>query len=419
MIRMILIAICLWLLAIPAAFAQPLEPADLAASSGLPVIAITTPQGELPGDEDMPARLTVYQQTGSGMQVFETPIEINERGNTSRRFPKKSYRVKIVDEKGEKQHTPLLGLRSDDDWILNPMYTDTSKIREALAYSLWADMNSSGSHAASSRVAYGEVFINGDYWGLYGLQERIDRKQVDGDKRTGVLYKIIANDHPTVEELLACQSDEVCRGFELEFSGERVHNPWEPAAAYMAMLNGEAHTLPARLSLDNTIDYGLWAMLTQAHDCHFKNQFLNCVNTGSGYMMYKIPWDLNNTFGDIWQNDAVDTNHTGYHVGKLVQDGAFRVLLDSGDGKIYTAICQRWQVLRAGPINEDSIIARAHAIYEPLFDAIQRDSQRWPECGMGNGNAVNIRDIEDFIREILPRMDAFIKSLGTHKQTEE
>lgn len=102
------------------------------------------------------------------------------------------------------------------------MYTDTSKIRETLAYRLWEEINSSSVFAASSRVAYCEAYINGKYWGLYGVQERIDRKQVDGDKRSGILYKIIANDRPIVEELLSCESDEICRGFELEFSGTGV-----------------------------------------------------------------------------------------------------------------------------------------------------------------------------------------------------
>ena len=322
-------------------------------TAGLPVISVVTEGGELPGSDDMRAQMTICYPDGSQQTVH---IEINERGNTSRRFPKKSYRVKIVDARGDKQNLSVAGLRSDDDWIFNPMYTDTSKIREALAYALWAEINSSGSRAASSRVAYAEVYLNGEYWGLYGIQERIDRKQVDGDKRSGILYKIIANDRPTVQELLDCESSEVCRGFELEFAGERVRDAWEPAAAYMALLNGEDCPVDARLSLENTIDYGLWAMLTQAHDCHFKNQFLNCVHTGSGYTMYKIPWDLNNTFGDIWQNDAVDANHTGYHAGDLVVDGAFGVLLDSGDADVYRAIRERWAALRSGAITEERLI---------------------------------------------------------------
>ena len=91
-----------------------------------------------PTERTFPARLTLLLPDGTEFQTISTRIEINERGNTSRRFPKKSYRVKIVDEEGQKQDLSIAGLRSDDDWILNPLYTDTSKIREALAYDLWA-----------------------------------------------------------------------------------------------------------------------------------------------------------------------------------------------------------------------------------------------------------------------------------------
>ena len=94
----------------------------------LPVLSIVTENGRLPNGEDLSARLTLLLPDGTEFQTISTRIEINERGNTSRRFPKKSYRVKIVDEEGQKQDLSIAGLRSDDDWILNPLYTDTSKI---------------------------------------------------------------------------------------------------------------------------------------------------------------------------------------------------------------------------------------------------------------------------------------------------
>ena len=175
----------------------------------------------------------------------------------------------------------------------------------------------------------------------------MDRKQVDADKRGGVLYKVAANDRPTVEELLDCTSPERCAGFELTFCGAGVKDPWEPAAAYMAFLEGESCGVDARLSTANVIDYGLWAMLTQAHDCHFKNQYLNCVY-GNGYTLYKIPWDLNNTFGDVWLNAAEESNHTGYKIGDLVMDGAFSMLLDTGGEEALRAVEERWRELRRG-----------------------------------------------------------------------
>lgn len=389
------------------------EAAQLAAVSGMPVLSITTDTGELPVQEDGYGTMAVYTLRGGVILREEMNIEINERGNTSTRFPKKSYRVKIVDEDGEKMNYALVdGLRADDDWILNPMYTDTSKIREALAYTVWDMMNSSGSVAQSSRLQYAEVFINGEYWGLYGVQERIDRKQVQGNKRSGILYKVQSNHRPTVQELMNCTDENICQGFELAFAGADVENPWYPAASYMSLMNGETNPADGALSLENAVDYGLWAMLTQAHDCHFKNQFINCVYTTRGYVMYKIPWDLNNTFGDIWQNDREDINHTNYAIGDLVMDGVFQVLVDMEEPEINEAIRSRWQQLRAGSLTLENLTAKAYALFDPLEAAMERDTRRWPQSGMGEGNAVNIRDIEDFIREILPRVDAFVEHLG-------
>ena len=179
----------------------------------------------------------------------------------------------------------------------------------------------------------------------------------------------------------------------------------------MALLNSEPHSIAASVDPDNLIDYGLWAMLTQAHDCHFKNQYLNCVLSPGGYTMYKIPWDVNHTFGDFWQNDAPETNYNAFGMTDLIFDGLFAVLVELWDPDVDAAIRGRWAQLRQTVIQEDILISRAHALFDPLYEALQRDNERWPECGLGNGNAFNIRDIEEYFREILPMMDEYISSL--------
>lgn len=393
------------LAASPAADAAD-DAARLAAYSTLPVLSISTENGELPGDEMAYGEMILYED-GRAQKVR---IGIRLRGNTSRRFPKKSYRLIIVDENGEKADLSIAGLRSDDDWILNPMYTDTSKIREALAYELWDVMNSSGQKAQSSRLRHAEIFLNGEYWGLYGVQERIDRKQVDADQRSGVLYKIARLEQPSVQDLLDCQA-EVCGGFEMEFAGAGVEDAWEPAAAYMAFYNGEKSDIPAVPDAQNLIDYGLWMMFVQAHDCHFKNQFVHCVYDADGYTMYKIPWDLNNTFGDIWQNDSPDTNYTWFSLVDFTLDGMFEWLLEANDASVNAAIRERWQHLRATVLQEEAILKRANALFDPIYDALERDTQRWPESGMGDGNAVNILDLEEYISATLLDMDGFVQGL--------
>ena len=378
----------------------------------LPVIDIVTSDGDMPGEADLPGTLSLFEPDSGALRVTQTRIEINLRGNTSRRFPKKSYRVKIVDDFGIKRNLSVAGLRADDDWILNPMYADTSKIREALGYWLWEVVNSCGKAAASSRVRYAEALFNGAYHGLYGVQERVDRKQMDADRQTGVIYKVVANRMPSVDELLACESDNRCRAFELAFSGAGVASPWRSAADYIALLTGVEAPGDARLSMANAIDYALWAMLTQAHDCHFKNQFVHAASQDGGTVLYRAPWDLNNTFGDIYAPDDAAANYTEYRCGRLVRDDVCKLLTDAGDEAFIDLLQRRWHALRDGSITPENILSHARALYQALFSAIDRDAARWPQCGLGEGNARNIRDIEDFINTTIPRMDRWIDSLS-------
>lgn len=387
--------------------------------TALPVLMIETQNGALPGEEDERGTLQLFSAENGVIRCEKTPIEINLRGNTSKRLPKQSYRVKIVDEHGEKDDLSIAGLRSDDDWILNPMYTDTSKVREKLAYELWSAMNSSGQRAQSSRLEYAEVYIDGRYWGLYGVQERIDRKQVDAHRQYSMLYKVFANWWPSVEQLLSAGEEEIiCEGFEIKFAGEAIERVWEPAATYMSLLNGEKNAAGASVSLENVIDYGLWAMLVQAHDCHFKNQFIHCAYEDDGYVMYKIPWDLNHTFGDCWSTEATESNNTEYYIGELVVDDIFGQLVETGSDAVYDMIRSRWAQLRSGAVQLDSIMARAQAIFDSIRPALIRDDARWPEGGMGEGNSMSLKDIEVSIKDALPRIDAYVAALGKTDEAE-
>ena len=384
--------------------------------TSVPAVCIATSDGEMPGDSYSSGEIAVFSASDGVLKRDDARMEIKIRGNTSRRFPKKSYRMKLVDGNGDKFHMSIAGLRADDDWILNAMYTDASKIREKLAYELWDNVNSAGVRAASSQLEFVEVFINGSYCGLYGLQERIDNKQLKGDKRADIIYKVATNDMPTVDELMECSDTVECAAFEVQgdYFGGTAQQLWQPAAAYMSALTGEEFDTRDRIDLENSIDYGLWVLLTQAHDCHFKNQFMNCVYENGRYTIYRMPWDVNHTFGDYWSNDAESDNWSGHEIGYLVKDDLFDVMLASGDEDIISAVKERWLALRADTITEDTILERAGEIFDGAAAAIERDGKRWPECGMGEGNNYNIDDIEAYIRDALPRIDAYIDALGTN-----
>lgn len=412
----------IWILAaavIGAALLPCFLPKTGEGSSGMALteIHIDTESGNLPGDSGIFADLMIREPGPHGnFRDIRSRAEIRIRGNTSRRFPKKSYKLKIVDEAGEKTDLPIADLRSDDDWILNPMYSDTSKIREALALKLWDELNFCGQSAMGTRAVFTEVYINGDYRGLYFLEERVDRKQVGADKTDGILYKITANQRPQGDELRACTSPDECSGIELVYSGENAANIWNPAADYMDLLDrglpdGTDFTDHGGMlfDLENVIDYGLWSMAVQARDGHFKNQFINCVpDKDGGYVLYRIPWDLNHTFGDLWAGDSPETNYLTWKIEDPEPDDLLKVYLDTGDKNFRQMLASRWKKLRENALDEDAVLDYAKELFAALGPAIERDSLRWPECGTGEGNSANIRDIEKYICESFAGIDAWI-----------
>ena len=84
-----------------------------------------------------------------------------------------------------------------------------------------------------------------------------------------------------------------------------------------------------------------------------------------------------------------------------------------GGGAAARAVAARWRELRASGLTAEAVIARAREMHEEIAGARMRDSLRWPQCGMGEGNAMNIRDIEDFVETMFVRMDAYIEELAS------
>ena len=129
--------------------------------------------------------ISVYDTDHKGDWVTTCYTKSRLRGNTSLVYEKKSLRLYLKEIKDdgtfEKCNKNLLGLRDDDDWILNALYADNTRIRDQLCIDLW---NEVGAKTSGYGYQYGtdsvmtEVFINDGYQGIYDLMVPIDAKQL-------------------------------------------------------------------------------------------------------------------------------------------------------------------------------------------------------------------------------------------------
>ncbi len=162
--------------------------------SHLPLVILNTYGQTIPDDPRIVIHMGVVDNGPGNLNSENDPfneydglINIERRGSSSQGFPKKQYALETQDAIGNSLDVSLLGLPTENDWILHAPYSDKSLMRNYLTYNWWRDMG-----WYTTRTKYCEVILNGDYQGVYILMEqikwdndRVDIEKLDGDDNQG------------------------------------------------------------------------------------------------------------------------------------------------------------------------------------------------------------------------------------------
>ena len=179
------------------------------AQSSMPTVTIVT-DGPIVNTPAVHGTITVDDQQGTVIQMH---AGFKIRGTSSQQYEKKSYRVELwTDETGvEMIDTTFLGMRSDDDWNLEAMWAQPLRLRDKVANELWMEMYrlpylaNAPEAKPGIHMEYVDLYLNGEYMGVYTLTERMDRKQLglrkyNGNIR-GLLFKGNGPGAPTFDTL--------------------------------------------------------------------------------------------------------------------------------------------------------------------------------------------------------------------------
>ena len=376
--------------------------------------------------------VTVFDPSGEyTVQISRMRSRI--RGNSSRWADKKSFKMNLLNDKGEKRKLGLCGMRKDDDWILD---------------ALSADDTSNPSDRIGSRMCYMELVADGQYQGIYGLQEPIDKKQLNAEEGD-VLYKSGGHRWPTEEEIdymlaqSAAEVGELVDGQrtwqqdDVTYAADAVYlkidkhtvklsaklypnciqdEVWQPFLTLVRTMHDPASTLEqvdAVCDRSNLIDIELFRQALFAWDNLANNTYYYGQKTADGWRFIYVPWDLDQTFGNGWDacvNDGT-MNSTAYTV--LGRDKA------CGDGyEFETALpaaaaeqagnqdkVRRWQQLRSGPLSTENVCALLqHSSDELIRSGAQvREDVRWP-----------VRDSDTTLEEIQAYMTLRLEALDAY-----
>ena len=338
----------------------------------LPVINITS-KHKISDIALSPAIIELAENSGLYSKLSAL---INYRGAWTSNLPKKSFRLHFVKDTicHEKQNVRLLGLRKDDDWNLQAMANEPLKLRGKVNNTIWSKIHRLAYHdkepEAKSYVdmKYTELFVNGEYRGLYALSERIDRKQLKlSEEDGGELYKAKERDLATMFTGTPEFDNSIptWSGFFCEYPDSNWN--WESLSeAVDFVINTDNHTFyedyESVFEINNSIDYLIFINLLTAVDNTHKNIYYARYNSSSPLTI--VPWDLDCTMGLNWdgtlRNNINDLVFTKYLV---------RLVFNFGINGYTEKIQKRWKELRLNTITSELIMN----LYKDSYNQLQSE----------------------------------------------
>ncbi len=381
--------------------------------SNLPIVIITTDLGT----NGQPLEIVDEPKILSSMKIIKRPdgsrnyltdqnttaylnyngrIGIEIRGSSSQALPKKAYSLTTLKtDNVSNNNVSILGMPSESDWILNGLAFDPSLIRDYLSYNLSRQL---GNYA--TRTVYCEVVINGDYRGLYVMQEKIK----SGTNRVNVV-KIASTDNtePNLSGGYITKADKDTGGDPIAWTMSSyaggtnfIHELPKPTAVtsqqntyiYNQFLNLEstagannasvANGFPSVIDVPSFIDFMLINEIASNPDAYQYSTFFH--KDRGGKLKAGPIWDFNLTYGNdlfLWGFDRSYYNVWQFANGDNEGAKFWRDLFNNPTYKCYLA--KRWNQLTqpSQPLNYTVLTQYIDQTVSLIAEAKVREEQRW------------------------------------------
>jgi len=293
--------------------------------------------------------------------VKSSHVQWHVRGYTAATLDKLSWKLTLKKENGDNRNLSFGGLGADDDWILNAMRFDDTKLKEKLFMDLWntrADAVCWNDKMSSG--TYVEVIQNHSYAGVYLLQRRIDRKYCNLPE-TDILLK----------------SRNVLSPGSMQEAYEIVHSPLGEEETLKPMEGVFTGTDYSMLRMDNFLDTDLFVLYGSAIDnAGFKNIFYHLQNQGDTYQLSLIPWDTDMSWGVTFTNGF--TYDYAKSMSQMIHRQEYYTLLREHP-ELDALLASRWKELRQSVFAEDHIlgILKKNQAQLEQSGALHRENKYW------------------------------------------
>lgn len=410
----------------------------------LPIISINLTDEVKNANNPIPSD-TVYQN--AFFSVFDNGLDANHinrvinsegkirlRGATSKGYEQKSYRFQLYNESVgnsiRNNDVNLLGLRSDDDWILYPAYNDPEKVRNALSSDVWSTFGATNNDFGmntGTECKMCEVLINGRYWGMYTLMYPIDENQFKLNENTASGYsdywwRATGYKDCTSNDFMSAKDNQSTVGrYQIRFPNDHsglYYKKWAALDDFNTVLETKdedyfTEHLYDVIDLENQIDMWLFIKITQAVDNCSKNTNFVAKYRDGKYTVLCSPWDLDQTWGLCWKNGVFTNTDVIVEPNDPINRYDFDMIisrcLEYKMANIAKLVQERYTTIRSEYLTDEKIEELLDKYDSQVYSsgAAIRNSQRWPMARA----AENMDDLRYRVKEHIKFTDSYIATL--------
>ena len=338
------------------------------------------------------------------LEYFESKAGIEYRGAGAMRYPKKPYNFKLYDSAGEKREAEILNIRNDNSWILDAMYLDMARMRNRVCFDLWNTfnkpyyVNEKPKAMSGTRGHYVEVFVNGQYMGLFMLTDRIDRKQYQIEQDGGYIYKAKGWTAACFLQGYTKPSndDYYWNSAEIEQEFPDADDGKKPNFNHMADFidfvsksskSNFSQNFASRVDENSVIDTFIFLNLILGYDNAGRNTFWIFRNVNESKKVMHGLWDLDGVLGRDWNRVIVDANNGWYYSNNNNPSGnnyfkLFKRIIDGDVEGLQQKIYDRWVALKDNELAPAKFNALVDYYAEQQITSGARDREvaRWREA---------------------------------------
>ena len=402
---------------------MPREACDCVGGYGLcthlPIIRIDTGGQEIPGEiirnPENAEEVIGYTTTESGAEEILVNIETVEtegvwhhasdeadqsslsrlriRGNSSRNFPKKNYRIELVaDESGtQNRELPLLGMNPDNDWSLHGPFLDKTLMRNYMWMNISAEIM-----GYAPDVRFCEVKYIGVYLLMETVKEDEYRVNLNNYEEGAGAYSYLLEMDGVANESMAdsagteavaesytwythqMEFDEISTtAFCIRYPSVEVLN--EEVIDYIQrdvsrverglyssdMITGR-YDYESEIDVDSFVDYYILQEFLAVNDAFSRSTYL--YRDLRGKLTIGPVWDYNNVLNNFF--------HEFSRAGFLLENRGWYGRL-MADEDFVQRVVERYRQLRSGILSDEYLDAYIDDVIDYLGPAIERNDEVW------------------------------------------